>query len=99
MRAIASEHFFFIPEDADRKSTRLNSSHSQISYAVFCLKKKKQTQSNRLRINQASSNCSALSGAIRICVVESHTRMIGSVSLYLRACRICEARRLHTCAS
>src|SRR5688572_31030138 len=28
----------------DRKSTRLNSSHSQISYAVFCLKKKKTTQ-------------------------------------------------------
>src|SRR2546427_2032035 len=28
-------------ETADRKSTRLNSSHSQISYAVFCLKKKK----------------------------------------------------------
>src|SRR2546430_5988408 len=32
----------------DRKSTRLNSSHSQISYAVFCLKKKKKT-----RIDQA----------------------------------------------
>src|SRR5688572_31879946 len=33
----------------DRKSTRLNSSHSQISYAVFCLKKKKKEtlQSNR----------------------------------------------------
>src|SRR3712207_7683213 len=30
---------------ADRKSTRLNSSHANISYAVFCLKKKKQTQS------------------------------------------------------
>src|SRR2546427_7655562 len=29
----------------DRKSTRLNSSHSQISYAVFCLKKKKQKHS------------------------------------------------------
>src|SRR2546427_1593506 len=28
-------------QDRDRKSTRLNSSHSQISYAVFCLKKKK----------------------------------------------------------
>src|SRR2546430_9075133 len=28
----------------DRKSTRLNSSHSQISYAVFCLKKKNHTQ-------------------------------------------------------
>src|SRR2546430_7810916 len=30
-----------IPGNVDRKSTRLNSSHSQISYAVFCLKKKK----------------------------------------------------------
>src|SRR5690606_41293343 len=29
--------------DLDRKSTRLNSSHVKISYAVFCLKKKKQT--------------------------------------------------------
>src|SRR3712207_8465223 len=28
----------------DRKSTRLNSSHANISYAVFCLKKKKQSQ-------------------------------------------------------
>src|SRR5580692_12798100 len=35
----------------DRKSTRLNSSHSQISYAVFCLKKKNQQQ----RINQLRS--------------------------------------------
>src|SRR5688572_31999770 len=32
----------------DRKSTRLNSSHSQISYAVFCLKKKKKTKKNKL---------------------------------------------------
>src|SRR2546427_3485502 len=32
--------------DLDRKSTRLNSSHSQISYAVFCLKKKKKIQSS-----------------------------------------------------
>src|SRR2546430_5240400 len=33
-----------LPSDSirDRKSTRLNSSHSQISYAVFCLKKKKK---------------------------------------------------------
>src|SRR2546427_6657817 len=30
----------------DRKSTRLNSSHSQISYAVFCLKKKKKKEIN-----------------------------------------------------
>src|SRR2546430_5113124 len=33
----------------DRKSTRLNSSHSQISYAVFCLKKKKRHESEPLR--------------------------------------------------
>src|SRR5688572_32084341 len=31
----------FVGDRRDRKSTRLNSSHSQISYAVFCLKKKK----------------------------------------------------------
>src|SRR3712207_8993577 len=31
------------PHAADRKSTRLNSSHANISYAVFCLKKKKLT--------------------------------------------------------
>src|SRR5256886_9189234 len=38
-------------DERDRKSTRLNSSHSQISYAVFCLKKKKQ---NKIRV--AKSN-------------------------------------------
>src|SRR3712207_7804035 len=32
-----------LPEATDRKSTRLNSSHANISYAVFCLKKKKHT--------------------------------------------------------
>src|SRR2546427_5686724 len=32
----------------DRKSTRLNSSHSQISYAVFCLKKKKKKQKQQV---------------------------------------------------
>ena len=34
----------------DRKSTRLNSSHDQISYAVFCLKKKKKTNIHRCNI-------------------------------------------------
>src|SRR2546430_12921877 len=33
----------------DRKSTRLNSSHSQISYAVFCLKKKKKNKKTHVR--------------------------------------------------
>src|SRR5688572_31461478 len=34
----------------DRKSTRLNSSHSQISYAVFCLKKKKNKHCQRTHV-------------------------------------------------
>src|SRR3712207_7338165 len=34
--------------DGDRKSTRLNSSHANISYAVFCLKKKKTTYTMHL---------------------------------------------------
>src|SRR3712207_8078078 len=34
------------PEGEDRKSTRLNSSHANISYAVFCLKKKKPLNSS-----------------------------------------------------
>src|SRR5256886_3944028 len=38
---------------SDRKSTRLNSSHSQISYAVFCLKKKKQQLTRRAILDRA----------------------------------------------
>src|SRR5438874_7603765 len=37
---------------ADRKSTRLNSSHVEISYAVFCLKKKKKKQENKNKVNK-----------------------------------------------
>src|SRR2546430_6878920 len=47
------------PECQDRKSTRLNSSHSQISYAVFCLKKK-NTAPNTL---YTTANCPATSDA------------------------------------
>src|SRR5260221_9630779 len=36
------EKFSFTKNEIDRKSTRLNSSHTVISYAVFCLKKKKK---------------------------------------------------------
>src|SRR5437764_15321904 len=41
-RTLAGEAFNFSNELQDRKSTRLNSSHRCISYAVFCLKKKKK---------------------------------------------------------
>src|SRR5207244_11747198 len=37
------------PQRRDRKSTRLNSSHQIISYAVFCLKKKKNTKTKKKR--------------------------------------------------
>src|SRR2546422_4777289 len=36
----------------DRKSTRLNSSHGYISYAVFCLKKKKKNRTDKLIVNK-----------------------------------------------
>src|SRR3712207_7456116 len=42
-RGGAQEQRRHTPEGQDRKSTRLNSSHANISYAVFCLKKKKMT--------------------------------------------------------
>src|SRR3712207_8267912 len=39
----------------DRKSTRLNSSHANISYAVFCLKKKKTTDHNSVKSSHVYS--------------------------------------------
>src|SRR2546430_5456352 len=47
--------------NVDRKSTRLNSSHSQISYAVFCLKKKKKRDDF---LHHASTTTSIQSGDI-----------------------------------
>src|SRR2546427_7185182 len=44
---------------SDRKSTRLNSSHSQISYAVFCLKKKKKQTYAERRVKQAKRSCNS----------------------------------------
>src|SRR2546427_8334160 len=45
--------------ETDRKSTRLNSSHSQISYAVFCLKKKKTTTTKHIRVCPANRTATA----------------------------------------
>src|SRR2546430_11226818 len=57
-RARATAHLWF--QRKDRKSTRLNSSHSQISYAVFCLKKKTKS-----RIETAvSSRCDVWESAV-----------------------------------
>src|SRR5207302_11076669 len=39
-----------LPPEGDRKSTRLNSSHVKISYAVFCLKKKKKNKNQEINL-------------------------------------------------
>src|SRR2546430_13164577 len=69
--------FFVVPESVfeagggklpaeDRKSTRLNSSHSQISYAVFCLKKKNKCRPHRLSAIQPHGAVSGLTVNIGI---------------------------------
>src|SRR5438094_1867742 len=45
------------PDKTDRKSTRLNSSHRTISYAVFCLKKKKTNQTSIGRPTTVATSC------------------------------------------
>src|SRR2546430_3250451 len=52
----------------DRKSTRLNSSHSQISYAVFCLKKKKWRFGSNF-LPSSSIACSQFSSLISFCAI------------------------------
>src|SRR5688572_32573467 len=54
-------------ESRDRKSTRLNSSHSQISYAVFCLKKKKLYASG-----------AAVRFACGVCEVAAHSMVLAA---------------------
>src|SRR5258707_10487033 len=49
-------------EATDRKSTRLNSSHANISYAVFCLKKKKKIRPRSTDIRNLSLHTKALAG-------------------------------------
>src|SRR5689334_24214687 len=66
---------FCDPDLGDRKSTRLNSSHSSISYAVFCLKKKSHTHRFCVRYHNGVSwqlvvlIVSAVAVGIRICAV------------------------------
>src|SRR2546430_3487510 len=59
----------------DRKSTRLNSSHSQISYAVFCLKKKSDTRSNPAAEGVTET------GAAELCRVRAQSDCAGTTLL------------------
>src|SRR5688572_26215291 len=63
----------------DRKSTRLNSSHSQISYAVFCLKKKRRTTHNSLATFEKAQKWS-------ICIWLAVTLLLAP-SLTISSCR------------
>src|SRR2546430_4925631 len=55
----------------DRKSTRLNSSHSQISYAVFCLKKKKKIITQTVKIYKNKD---------KICKINKSIRMVSKMN-------------------
>src|SRR5437868_11319578 len=55
---VSGEHDFSF-KSRDRKSTRLNSSHVSISYAVFCLKKKNRRSANGCRVITASKKSAA----------------------------------------
>src|SRR5260221_1596661 len=66
----AARHWGWLPAIRDRKSTRLNSSHTVISYAVFCLKKKK----HRLALEAVSAGESKARVGIpmtQVCGVEA----------------------------
>src|SRR5947208_12116458 len=59
-----------LPQQQDRKSTRLNSSHQIISYAVFCLKKKKKKKKTKKHIK--TTNNSKTSKHIRTDITQQH---------------------------
>src|SRR2546430_5472399 len=77
----------------DRKSTRLNSSHSQISYAVFCLKKKKRSNDDRTRQSYPRSDgCDSSETRQRLVAVVDkpvNYSQAGERSLVCYACPFC----------
>src|SRR2546421_2686028 len=82
----------------DRKSTRLNSSHDQISYAVFCLKKKKNASWPRSRRSTARANWYKppglmLSSTSRNLKALSDARSFALYSLVIAARRSCSGPR------
>src|SRR2546430_2851604 len=78
-------------EAQDRKSTRLNSSHSQISYAVFCLKKKKKYISiSRSCFSALVCGVGALDGT---CMMTSRTEMRTVTTTDAERALVCPAMR------
>src|SRR5256886_9749090 len=75
----------------DRKSTRLNSSHSQISYAVFCLKKKKKTSSELMSHHRATED--------RKTIRMPHNALVSKLAVFLLSNHRAEAACLRTYTS
>src|SRR5256885_7577165 len=71
----------------DRKSTRLNSSHLVISYAVFCLKKKTVARDRRATLNKPSQLCQCLSTQAMLRNVKDvlHTSLYEPTHTHFRA--------------
>src|SRR5256884_2535649 len=76
----------------DRKSTRLNSSHGYISYAVFCLKKKKKILSH----NENEKNNNMLNKPYDVYSVDCHVYDL-SASLVIPACSNASANDMLAC--
>src|SRR3954449_12154974 len=72
---------------SDRKSTRLNSSHTLISYAVFCLKKKKNTLTSKLQglcllwLQRADMDTHTCLLLVFSCFTDRHPPVLHSFSL------------------
>src|SRR2546421_4066141 len=79
------EMLFSFP--GDRKSTRLNSSHDQISYAVFCLKKKKKKPSTSRTENRYAQN-SRREGSREMTLPSARIGDDGKIAPLCTACRI-----------
>src|SRR2546429_1308978 len=66
---VSSSDSDFNPGDQDRKSTRLNSSHGYISYAVFCLKKKKHMKRQHSMLPSSTWGAHRLSRVLAISIL------------------------------
>src|SRR2546430_3515779 len=79
----------------DRKSTRLNSSHSQISYAVFCLKKKNDRLNHREREDSHHDHSDKPSAEVDEHLIPEALGPLDFAGLFLRISDPAEARESH----
>src|SRR6266498_1024371 len=94
MRATPSTNHGSLPEALDRKSTRLNSSHVRISYAVFCLKKKTSARGRLFCRSKCAATLNPGAGVLRRLFFFNDTAPTEFYTLSLHdALPICSPRR------